>query len=175
MAHLQNRINAPGIDQALAFTNNGLAASPFTGSTKDGVLLWAAANEVQTGRTDAFTVANSATDGTTITVNQAGLYAVEFCVDVVASQTAMVLGISRNADGAALTGVLTYARGARALNTITTPAATVVGVAQSALIGCAPGDIIRFHANISGSAPTAGLTQASGYYRIQKAAELLGA
>ncbi len=156
--------------------NSDLAASPFTGSVNDNILLWQAANQVVTGPGADFTIANSATLGTTVQINKKGVYFVELGVALISAAAAVVLGISQDVAAAALTGnILIGTAGALVASSIITlvdadfhfeALSTMVFVSPEQEVG---GTIIRFHAGAAaGAPPTVMLAATTTYYRIRR-------
>ena len=173
MRPLPQSINQAHFQSVGAF-NIGLAASPFTGSASDNVLLWAAANQVVTGPPAWTQIANSATLGTTVTLFKKGVYEVSLMLTQVASITGLVVGISQDYTGAQDSAIVwTAANGARLVSGLsTTPAATQINIPLTCRVLVTPeqeaaGSVIRFHAGLSPTdPPTAGLVQAAGAYVI---------
>lgn len=172
-APLQQNLNQ-NVSQIHGAFNNGLAASPFTGSTNDNVLLFAAANEVVTGPAADVVIANSATIGTTVTLSKAGVYAVELGVGMLAAAAALICGISQDITASGLTTAIDITS-AGALD-VTTPI-TIVDADLSFIklttfafvtpIQEAAGSVIRFHAGVTGGGPPTVMLQPLCYYRIR--------
>lgn len=161
--------------QSVGAFNFGLAASPFTGSANDNVLLWLPTNEAVTGPPTWTAIANSATLGTSITLLKKGVYAIDFLITQLASIATLVAGISQDYTGA-LNAAIVMAAANGALQVTgpnTLPAATQSNISLSTIALVTPeqeaaGSVIRFHAGLAnGDPPTAALLQTSGYYRIR--------
>jgi hypothetical protein len=173
---LRQNINNPLAQQRGIVNTGGLAASPFTGSTNDVVLLFNGAGTV-TGPTADIVETNSATDGTSITISAPGVYLVKLYVAVFELAT-VIFGISQDqttnlagADPAFATpGVLD-------VQTVTTAGVTFSGKEITRAVMVRPedegGSVIRFLCSDgSAGAPTALLTQAAVYYSIQQINQL---
>lgn len=105
-------------------TLRGLTDGAVAGSTNDTVLRFASANDVQVGNTAWMTITHSATAGDSVTLWKRGRYRVEHCFHQAASST-VLLGISADASGTALTGDPSMtAAGMRDVGGAVLPAAT---------------------------------------------------
>jgi len=157
----------------------GLVASPFTGSANDCVLLFAGSG-AQTGPTAYMTVANSATAGTSVTINKAGKYRVKLYLEGGAEPIDVVYGISQDVAAAGLIGAASFS----IAGFVDVQRTTYVGILITEPmeivtdIDVRPeqegtGSVVRFHASTAaGAAPAADLIQAAAYYSVERINQL---
>jgi hypothetical protein len=136
---------------------------------------------------DRIEAANDANLGTSVIVREAGWYALELYVEILADALIPIVGISKNVAAAGLTGAPSFAiagfldvqqpviavasaAGVIAPLKITT-IEEVTQLEASNVVGGVEGAIFRFHSAIAaGATPGAGLVQATPYYRVKRIA-----
>jgi hypothetical protein len=166
-----------------AEANGGLVAGR-TGAVNDCVLLFAVAPTL-VGVRDFFTAINDPDEGTSVTVRAPGWYALELYVEIVADDLVPTVGVSQDVAAAGLIQTPDYSIAGfldvqSPVLDVLTVAGTTIGVKITSLaevtdlqanqvIGGVEGSRFRFHGAIAeGSAPGAGLVQATPYYRVKR-------
>ena len=119
-------------------------------------------------------ITNVAADGTVVTLNKAGVYAVELGIGTLAAAAALICGISQDITASGLTTAIDITS-AGALD-VTTPMTNAVAVLQFTKLTTtvfvtpiqeAAGSLIRFHAGVTGGGPPTVMLQPLCYYRIR--------
>ncbi len=171
--HLAQNINLPLALRSEIVNTGGLVADPFTGAVNDTVLLFAAVGAI-TGPAAYITEINEANNGTSVTLQKAGVYEVKLYLQEVASQT-VVIGISQDVAAAGLNSDPSFAiAGFLDVQSGTTGVGQVQPMSLTTTIIVRPedevaGTVIRFHASDGANgAPAGSFTQAAAYYRIRR-------
>lgn len=178
MGHLPQNINLP-IAQRSELTNTGGIVAGFTGTANDAVLLFATPFTPQQGPPSYIVETNDAAAGTSVSINEPGVYAVELYIEPAGANT-VHFGISQDVAAAGLTTDPDFATaGFLAVGHAVSLAAAVLPALLQTTVMVSPeqsiaGSVIRFHATDGGdAAPGAGsIIVASCYYRIRKINQL---
>jgi hypothetical protein len=159
-------------------------ATPFTGSANTAVLLFTGAAVItgpqgNTAIPTWIASANSATDGTSVTIFKPGMYHVALYTQQVASVD-VTYGISQDAAAGAITAVPAFATAGilAVARRVTIAGQTQVANFLDTIVTVSPeqsisGSIIRFLAALSGGgAPANTQTAAAAWFRVRKLNDL---
>jgi len=127
------------------------------GSTNTAIRRWS--NSTTIG--SAITYADSATDGMTLTINEAGLYLITYSDGRSGNTAAHGISVNSNQLTSNITGITTAHR---LMSNANTPADAILCV--SAMARLIPGDIVRTHTDTTNN-----ITAASAQFRIHKMSE----
>lgn len=184
MGYLPQGIDLPLAARCEALNTTGLVATPFTGSVNTAVLLFTGAAVItgpqgNTAIPTWIASANSATDGTSVTIFKPGVYDVSLYVQQVASVD-VTYGISQDAAAGAITAVPAFATAGiiAVARRVTIAGQTQVATGVRSTVMVSPeqslaGSIIRFLATLSAAgAPANTQTAAAAWFRVRKLNDL---